>query len=554
MLDSRAVLDAIKKRRADWEADRLADAEIDLFDGLMRHRGPVWGNITEQFEWVDNDAGAGSIKLPLDHYLVPWIVDHKGRDKRDIHVRFRKQGAQWDGRLQTYKISRESTGEIVLELVFQHCFDELKNILVWNCPFTPAPIQFPRIFAIASPHQDWNMALTLWLNVVRLEGALFTIPGDPFDPDQWPQFDMSNWSIVVVPVDFAESTAPPGYLYSRFQPYTDVVAKALKASQLSIECFRYYDGDPVPEGLGFTPRHGALVVRFVDHSGWLTGTCFFGNILTGLERAVVEIGDDGFTETVSTIPGGDPATPDEYYEPGWRGTRPAAPWIVLDGNDRDSGVIEATFDYYPATGFNHVAGGKSAPGINEGIGALITGVGNFLGSTVNVPGYAVGLSGLGASIDAVAKPLYTDTIGAWQTFPAPLRETQFGPFGPKEVRAGGDLSALTLGAFAATYASIYNTRERTGHKVKFLDALPYRIGPTGFGDMWIGSRVAVRPAGVPHEYDLFCDQIKKIEYSREEDGVPAWEVEVGWKEPEDPLLSVYEEVRDLGAMASAGGL
>lgn len=550
-MDSRAVLELIAQRNRDWRDERLADSELDLFDGDMRYVGALYNHIDEEFEWVENDTGSASVSLPRDHYLVRWVTNHQGREKRDIHIRFRKQGAQWDGRLETYKLRRDRDGEITLELIFKHCFEELKHILVWCNPFTPAALQFPRIFAIFGK-LDWCMAVTLWLNVARLEAGLFMIPGDPFDPDQWPEFDMTEWSICVVPVDFASSAAPLGYLWSRFGTYFDTVEKALKRSQLSIDCRRWYEGDPVPEGLGFTPRHGALIVRFVDNSGWLTQTSFFGSVLTGLERAVVEIAYDGATENISVV-SGDPTFPDEYYEPGWFGSRPQAPAIVLE-DDGESGIIESEFEYFPASDFQHVAGGQSFPGIDEGISAAVVTTGNFAGSFVQLPGYGVGLSGLGAAIDAVAKPLYSGTVGAWMNVPAFERETDFGRFGYKERRAGGDIRAGTLGAFAAVYSSIITTRERTGHRVKFSDSLCWRIGPPGFGDMWIGTRVAVRPSGVPDEYALYCEQIRRINYQRDRDGKVSWESDIGWKEPDDPFLALYGAVRDFGAMVGAAGL
>lgn len=551
MIDSRAVLDQIVERRQSWEEDRLAETQIDLFDGLMRHRAPVYGHISEEFEWVENDTGVASIKLPKDHYLLPWILNHKGRDKKDIHIRFRRQGAQWDGAMVKYTLTRDTDGEIVLELVFQHCYEELKHILVWANPFTPAEVQFPKVWAIIGQFR-WTAALTLWANVFRLESAIWSIPGDPFDPDQWPQLSMSNWSIVVVPVDIASDNSTIGILWSRFKPFHEVVAKAAKAAQISIHCRRYYTGDPIPEGLGFTPRHGALVVSFEDNSGWRTETSFFGSMLTGLERAVIQIGEDGLTENISTV-SGDPTFPEEYYEPGWRGTRPQAPWIVIEDGP-ESGILESEFEYYPATDFQHVAGGRSMPGVNEAISAAVIAVGNFIGSMIQLPGYGVGLSGLGSVIDAVAKPLYEDTLMAFQHWDAPMRETEFGPFGKKEKFAGGDQQAYTLGAFMAGRASIFTTRERTGHKISFLDNLPYRIGPNGYGDLWLGTRLAVRPPGLPRSWDLYVEQVTRLKHTLSSDGAREWEIEVGWKEPSDPLMALFDYVRDVGALASELGL
>lgn len=550
MMDSAALLGRIRDRHAEWERDRLSEAEIALFDGVMTLRGYVEGHSEEEFEFIELDAGTGSITLPVDHYLARWIVDHTGRAKKDVHVRFRKQGAQWDGRMESYKLTYSaSTMSYELEVVFLHCFDELKNILVWCNPFTPAEVQFPRIWAILGPFR-WIAAITLWVNVFRLMSGIWSLPDDPFDPSAWGTFDQSQWDIVIVPVDFGSDISNLTYLYSRFRTFYDTVKDAAYDAQVSIVTYRYYDGDPIPEGLGFKPKHGALVVDFVDNSGWKQETSFGGNLLTGLERAFVGIAADGLTENIERITG-DPTFPDEYYEPGWRGTRPSAPHVVIQ-DDGESGIISSEFEYYPASVYQHVAGGRSMPGTNEAISASVITLGNFLGSVITLPGTGVGLSGLGAAIDAVAKPLYTDTLMAFQHWDAPGRRSEFGPFGPKETRSG-EVQAYTLGAFAAGRLSIFTTRERTGHKINMADSAPYRIGPSGHGDIWIGTRVAVRPPGLPRDYKLYVEQCKRISWSRK-DGQGGWEMEIGYKEPTDPLLAMLEYVRDIGAMAGELGL
>lgn len=550
-MDSRALLAGVRQRQLDWQEERLEDAEIDLFDGLMRHRGPVYGTLSEEFGWVDNDTGVASVKLDKEHYLVPWILDHRGRDKRDIHIRFRKQGAQWDGRLDSYKVTRDADGELALELVFKHCFEELKYILIWCSPFTPAALQFPRIWAIIGK-LDWCLATTLYVNVYRLESGIWAIPGDPFDPSMWSSFDMSQWSIVVVPVNFLGSSAPVGFIWSRFSNFYDVSKNQLKRSQLSINCRRYYTGDPAPQGLGFTPRNGALVVSFEDHSGWLTGTAFSGSMLTGFQPASIVLDDDGVTENINFIYD-DIGLPEEYFQSGWLGTIRSNPWIVLE-DDPESGVISSEFEYKPAFGFQHVAGGNAAPMVDELIGVAITSAGNFLGSFIQMPGYGVGLSGLGAAINEVARPLYQGTVLSWMNVPAFGRKSEFGPFGPKEVRSGSDMKAYSLGAFAAVYGSVVTTRERIAHRLTFGDSLVYRLGPNGFGDMWLGTRVGVRPPGTPDDYSLYVDQVREIKYSKNEEGKVEWAAEIGWKEPDDPLLALYEVVKDLAQAMSTLGL
>lgn len=81
----------------------------------------------------------GLLKLSLDHYLAKWIMNHKGRAKRNVIVTFDKQGARWGGMMDHYKVIRQKSGDRWLEVVFKHDYEHWKHIRVWPNPFAGAP-------------------------------------------------------------------------------------------------------------------------------------------------------------------------------------------------------------------------------------------------------------------------------------------------------------------------------------------------------------------------------------------------------------------------------
>ena len=292
--------------------------------------------------------------------------------------------------------------------------------------------------------------MTLFVNLFRLETSLWTLPDNPLDPFEWMplSFNFSQWRNIVKPFPFFADTSNITLVFSRFQTFHEMSRRALEDAQLTITCRRYLPAeDPHPfsdlEGplLGagivedilslFPLRHGCLVWDIVDNSGWGSETSFGGSLITGLVRAFVNISSDGYTEGVE-IYTGDPTFPGEYYKPGFLGSRPKAPWVVFEESVYN-GIESSEFEYHEATDTSFLCGSQSMPGVNEGISAAINMGGDFLTSVINsqiaaIAAVNVGLFAnvgvppidippLGGLMDAVASPLYSDVILAFEEIP-----------------------------------------------------------------------------------------------------------------------------------------
>ncbi|BBX09503.1 phage tail protein [Mycolicibacterium aichiense] len=578
----------IQARMAKRERDRLKPPEAELYDGDYRLRGLVAGERVLEFEFIENETGVATLQLSLDHYLAKWVMNHRGRAKRNVHIVIEKQGARWSGCMDHYRVVKEKNGDAYLEIVFLHDFEQTKHIRVWCNPFLRPEVQFPKIWIIFGPAK-WCILVTLFVNLLRLESSLWTLPDDPTDINEWmgPSFNPANWRNIVKPFPFLADKSPVDMVFSRFGTFYDTVKKQLEDHQLTLTCRRYLkDRDPHPfddlKGLWGIPevedllqliplRHGCLVWDVEDNGGWGTETAFGGSWLTGFVRAAVNLTSDGQVEGVDVF-SGDYKYPGEYYNPLFLGTSPKSPWVVFEEGPL-TGITASEFSYYEATDTSFLAGGGSAPGINEGISALINIGGDLLTSYINSAlaslgafGGAIDLPPLGGLMDAVLEPIYSDVFGAFMEVPTlramgmslPIAglediKTSLGDFHYFEGMVEGNMRAFTLSAFAGIAAEIHRTRTRTAHTLQVSDASPYIFAPNGYGHCWIGHRVGTSVLGYPIEHQLFVERIKRLKYRIDKDGPSGWQVTVGYREAQSPALHILEELKRFnGAMGQIG--
>ncbi|QXO13305.1 minor tail protein [Mycobacterium phage Trooper] len=572
----------IQQRRAKRELERLTPADVELRDGDFRLRGVVAGERLLDWEFIENETGTATLQLSLSHYLAKWVMNHRGRAKRNVIINIEKQGARWTGMMDHYRVIKTDQGDAYLEVVFLHDFAQTKHIRVWCNPFLRPELQFPKVWIIFGPAK-WCLLVTLFVNLLRLETSLWTLPDDPTDINEWmgPSFNPANWRNIVKPFPFLADNSPVTMVFSRFGTFYDTAKQILDDHQLTLTCRRYIkDRDPHPfedlKGIwGLDPledllqkiplRDGCVVWDIEDNSGWGSQTAFGGSWLTGFIRAAVTLAGDGQVEGVDVFTG-DYTYPGEYYRTDFLGTSPTAPHVVFEEGPL-TGIKSSEFSYYEATDTSFLAGGQSAPGINEAISTGVNVGGDFLTSLINQAlGGIVDLPPLGGTLDAILKPLYTDVFGAFMEVPT-LRAsgitlpisgledfiTDLGDFHYFEDMAEGSMKAFTLSAFAAIAAEIHKTRARTAHTLKVSDASPYIFAPKPYGHCWIGDRVGTSVLGYPVEHQLFVERIKKIKYSQGTDGPKPLEIEIGYREPTSPALHILEEVKRInGGLGQAG--
>lgn len=497
-----------------------------LWDGDMNYRGRVTAEDSGSVRWVMNNTGTATLRLPMSHYLTKWAVNPWGRTTQNLHFTFDKDGARWGGRCagdSAVKIIKNDRGERYVELTFLDDYNDLKELLVWSNPFLPAILQFPRSFVLAGPSR-YMLKLSLFLNVMRLEGNWWALPDDPLDPQQWlAGLDMSQWNIVVKPHRFLEDSSPWTILSSRFKYWHDMAAPTLDDAQLMVTTRRYLPGDP-PPWPGANLRYGTIVVDIVDKSGYWDETSTGGTIWDGLKRTVVELADNWVDEIVNTV--SEPIDPYKNIVGKWLGTFPRAPYVVY--RDGEITACEAyEWGFTPGGPVQMVGGGHSAYGVNEGISAAIQTVGNIAGGFVYFPT-------AGTIADEFLKPIYTDTVAAFWSIKSPVRALRYGWSHSHEKWVEGMDRAYTLSSLIKMREGFYNTRPRTAHKLTVGDGRPYYIGDNGQGHWFLGDRIGSTIRDFPVKGQVFVEQATEVEYAWDRDSA-GWSAIIGDPRVNEPM-------------------
>ena len=545
-IDFDQVFNDIVERLKTDETRRLAKPLVRLWDGDWNFRGEVYNEIEASFQVINNETGKGTIVLPASYYLSRWMTDVDARaGHKNIFITVDYQGTRWSGALDELRQEKDETGYRTVTATFLHDYEHLKHIIAYSNPFLPPEIQFPRLWIMFGPAK-WALKLTLLVNLMRLENNMWTLPDDPLKPDNpsWFDLTMSQWSQAVTPLTFEDDHSVFAIVHSRFKNMHDASKKIVADAQLTWEPRRYLDGDP-PPWPGANLRHGCLVWDLVDHSGWDEETSFGGNIFTGLIRAFTTIGSDGMTEGIDVI--NDPTFPAEYSQPGYLGTIPRAPGIILRDGKR-TGVQTNSFKYQPASDVGVVTGGHSMPGVNELISAAIQMAGDLIAAMIGIPP-------VGGAADAILKPLYTDTILAFMKWKDIGRAQDLGWSHFHETWGEGADRAYTLAALIALRTGMWRTRERTSHTVTVADGCEgLRIGQNGRGNCWIGTRIGttVKDWGKPGR--VYVDRVSELVLSYSRKNSPAFTITIGQRPDEDPILKGLEMIQEMFSIAQELGV
>lgn len=545
-IDFDAVFNDIVARLKTDDKRRQSKPLVRIWDGDWNLRGEVYNEIEASFQVLKNETGLGVIKLPANYYLSRWLTDVDGRaGVKNTFVTADYQGTRWSGTLDELEQSKDENGYRVVTATFKHDYEHLKHIVAYANPFLPPEVQFPRLWLLFGPSR-WALKLTLLVNIWRLESSAWAWPDDPLDPNGSPWFgtNMSNWSQVVMPLSFGDDPSVFAIVHSRFKMMHDVSKRIADDAQLTWEPRRYLEGDE-PPWPGANLRHGTLVWDLVDHSGWDSETSFGGNIFTGLIRAFTNIGSDGMTQGINVI--NDPAFPPEAYLPGYVGSSPKAPGIILRDGDR-TGVQSNSFKWKPATDVGIVAGGHSMPGVNELISAAIQMAGDLIAAILFIPP-------VGGAADAILKPLYTDTILAFQKWEDHPRENDLGWSHFWEGWADGSDRAYTLSALVALRTGMWRTRETTSHTVIVADGTEgLRVGQNGRGNCYIGTRIGTTAKEWGEAGQVYIDTVSEVTLSYSRSDSPAFKLVIGERPDEDPIVKGIEMIQEMFSIAQELGV
>ncbi|MGV0868683.1 Gp37-like protein [Corynebacterium kalidii] len=535
------IYDAALNRRYRREKLRREAPLVQMWDGDWVLRGRVAGEYEASFEWKLNDTGSGTVVLPDDHYLAKWAVAHWERKTKNIHITVDKDGARWSGRLESFDFEQDDLGVRRVTLNFLHDYEELKHVLVWSNPMTPAAVQFPRVFMLAGPSK-YMLKLALFLNLARLQGNWWALPDDPLDVRSWSQIvNLGEWPIMVKPDSLLLDDSEWTILSSRFKTWHDMAKSTLEDAGLMVECRRWLHGDPIPWGFA-EPRNGQLIVDIVDKGGWFGQTSVGGTILGGLVRTGLSVADDLVDDTREAL--GQVVESPGYAVSGFLGTKPENPWVVFRTDvDKGTNVAESTsYSYKPATVTQLVAGGNSAPGVNEAITASLQLAGSVASTYLFIPN-------IGAPAATLLEPIFEDTLFAFMSYKSLQRSMSLGWSHYYEDWVQGADKAYTLSSIMAMRRGMLETRQKTTHTLTVGDGGPYLIGENGQGHFFLGDRVGAEIPGMDGRVTV--EQVSNLTLSWDADTVHQWQITIGdphAKGDGDPVEWIVEQVKD-GAAA-----
>lgn len=520
---------------------RNAPPLVRFWDGDYRLRGECHQQYSASVSVAMNETGTASIDMPVDYYLAEWCVAAVDRGS-NVHMTVDRDGWRGGYILDTVTISKKDDGSKMVRCVFKHDYEHLKHILAWSNPWLPAEFQFPKVWVLFG-RSRWALKTTLFVNLMRLEGSLWMLPPDPMDPDSQQGLDQSTWTNVVKP-DLEPDRSVAAIVHSRFKSVHDMSKKTVADAQLTWTCRRYLDGDP-PPWPGANLRHGCLVWDLVDKSGWNTGTSFGGNLFSGLIYELTHIGQDGHNDGFETVP--DPNLPPEAFQPGWTGSIPAAPAVCFREGEY-TGIQTSDVSWSPATDVRVVSGGHSPDWVNAGFSLLINGI----GAAVSQASLGT-IANYGPVADALLAPLYTDVVLAFGNWENRDRRNKLGSFHLWEKWADGSDAAYTLSWLLAMRTGMWQTRQKVRATITVADGCPWRVGAPGHGHFFLGDRVGFTCDGTPPG-QVWVEQVTELTLKWDRDTAPTWTIQIGEREPSDPIIDAFSQLQEIFSIVTALGV
>lgn len=518
----------------------------DPDDGLIE-RGNISDCTALKASWKKNRAATATVLLRADHHIARWLMrmpnDNTLKKNCVLRVDSVGKAMRWTGLLKNWTL-RKRDGVRFLEVTFVDDIQFLQYLLGAPNPVLPIDIfQFPRVFAIIGP-SCWAISLIIWLNLMRVQAALWNLPDDPFDGEGWDgPFDMNDWQVLIKSPTFMQDSSLWTLLASRMDPVDKVIEDALDDGQLYLSYRRVFtnEGETVTGIAGVThPRNGVLVFEVLDRSGYFAaeGTGTGGNAFDGFRRTVTQfIG--GFIEQVDTFVSDNQSFPSSYFVPNWDGRQaPSHPWIVLTDSDY-SNIESSELSWAPSGPVQVVVGGGNEF-VDTAVELAIQTVGNLLSYF-----FLAGFSSGGDIAATVIMPMLRGTILAWNKYKSSARVQNLGWVHLMEMFQQGANNAWTLSAIAALRTGLAATKSTTGHAIELYDGGPYLPGIHILPADRVGSTVQGMTDSISTD-PIFVDQVEEmtLAFDWQSDAPHSWEVKIGqnkammtWAERSSRLLS-----------------
>lgn len=548
-----AIWEATLQRERDYQTIRKQDQLIRLWDGDYNLKHFISDFYSSDFNPIDNDVGTHELVLPWEDPAAQWAFDEYARiqagEKTVVNISCDYAGARICGRLETLVVDSDEFNRQKVTMTFKDDYETLKYYDVWSNPFLPAAFQFPRVFILPGPTR-WVLKMTLFLQVLREQASLWSLPDDPLDVSKWFNLNQNTWMVQIVPTSLAQALAD-GDIWcvatSRWKNFHDMATPIVEDAEYSWKLRRWFAGDPLEQWMidaNYTPRHGVLLIDLVDNSGTYVGTSHGGTMFDGLARTIADFTEDFLEEEMVMLT--DDPIPPAYLQasPLSRFTNKDRPFVFYEPEMPSVKSMKHT--YRPAKGVQINTGGHSMPGVNELISAGIQALGDIIGNALQV-------GSIGGSIDTILKPFYEDTVLAWMSVKLLARSMKQGDSRLFEYFQEGADKAYTISSMMVLRTGIWATRTVRVSEIEVTDAGPWLIGDNGVGHYWLSSRVG---ATVPGDTSrrIYMDRVRDLKLHTERYQEPNFTIKIGDpKAAEDPFAAAWNRIEQLlGAVKDLG--
>lgn len=494
-----------------------------LFQGRINFREFT----KSQFPDVKNVSSAGMFEIRADHWLAKWVltVPNTPEECKNVLIRVDMYGGQWrwTGLLHHWDVDTRDGVDLVV-CTFNDDKQFAQFMLCPPNPLLPIPVfQFPRDWMEFGP-SVFVISTIFLINILRLEGNLWTVPDNPGDPSQWDDIlDWASWQIHVKVPDFFSDSSLWTFIGSRMNTIDSIIADALDDGQLCLEYRRYFtdEGEHVTGLLNNNIANGALVLEVTDRSGFNkeSGTFFGGNAITGLLRSIVERTAGDVEDTLSFIQDDESVYADEYYQNGFMASLAGSPPHTL--RDSHYNDLQSRVTHAPSTAVSVIVGGDN-PTADAIVDLIISSTGNLIGYFL-----LGGFDSLGDIASDIIMPFLVGTILAWDEWKNTTRATNLGWIHLHEIfQAGAEMNAWSLSAVAVWRGGFKATDAETSHtcvigqNTWFIPNVHGRVG-----DRLGTTSGAYRRATGSHT--IFVNQIEEMGLQGGEDGAFEFPMKVG---------------------------
>lgn len=479
-----------------------------------------------EFPMKKNFSSAGRMVIRADHPIAKWgmTIPNDPHECKNVLITVDLYGGRWrwSGLLHHWDVETRD-GVDYFTMSFNDDLQFLTFMLAPPNPLLPIPVfQFPRDWPMFGP-SVWSISTLILLQLVRLEGNLWTLPDDPFNLDSWLDIiEWGDWQVHIKSPDFLTDTSLWTFLTSRMNTVDSVIADALDDGQLSLEYRRIItdDGEAVTGLLDNNVANCALVLEVKDKSGFALpgGTFLSGTAAGGFIRSVLQWTDGFMSDNLAVVTDDESMYPDEYWQTGFMGTLASAPAHTLrDSHWMD---LQSKVTWSPATAVSVIVGGDN-PTADAVAELIIKAVGNLLGYFL-----LGGFDSLGDIAATVIMPFIVGTIFAWDQWKNIGRVNNLGWIHLWEVYQEGADNSWSLAAIAAMRGGFTGTQSETSHTLVVDESTWFIPGLHGSIADRMGSTSGAIQRNA-HIDIMFANQIEEMDLKGDENGDYEFMMKIG---------------------------